>query len=384
MNHFSLRLLSQPNLSRQSLNCHAPVKFLAPNRLLVFGREVLSFVGADYLQLSVNPLIRRSLMQALQSTSCYSSTPRAQWGTTENHIKAEVRLARFLGTESALLLPSRSQACYSLLSVLLTESDYLLFSDRSESPLRDISELISCKYDLLDLKKVGDQEFARVANSLSLLILDSTDRSLTNVDARALGARLRQISSMVVMDETYALSGAGTRGSGIHEALDFFGDDFCLFGDLSPLFPGSMGFIAGPQVIMEEVRRRSRVLLFERGVTPAVLPAFLDSIDVVELAVEGRILALRNRDVVFSQIQSLLPLASIECPPFPMLQLVFSSARDLEAFSNAMFERGILVEQIAFSGVETRYYFARLFFNAGHKEHDIARLLESLSIVLSR
>jgi glycine C-acetyltransferase len=384
MNPFSHRLISQRNMSLQGGQPHAPVRFVGPNKVIVAGRDALSFIGSDYLQLAFNPLIRRSLVKGFQSADFHLTGPRSQWGTTEMHLKTEARLASFLGTEAALLMSSRSQACYSLLSVLLTESDSLLFSDRSESPLRDICELISCRYHLLNPQSLLEPVGRLSPESLSLCVLDSTNTGIGGSTLGLSGSALQQAFSMVVIDETYALSGAGLRGAGIHEAFDFFGDGFCLYGELAPLIPSSVGFIAGPRAIIEEVRQRSRVLLFENGPSPAFLPALLEGIDCVELMSAPRGLLLQKRDFVADQIDVLVSEGSLERPPLPILQLVFSSFKQLESFCTAMLGRGVLIEQVAFTGVQKRHYLARICFNVNHREEDIARLIESLMVVATR
>ena len=385
MDRFSLRLLSQPNISPSAPRGFTPVKFASPNRAIIAGRDILSFVGADYLQLGFNPLIRRAVAKGLEETAGISFGPRGQWGTSEMHVRAEARLAEFLGTESALLMSSRSQACYSLLAALLTESDRLVFSERSESPLRDICELLSCQHDNDEVENITHQSAKANGKSLSMFILDSTNCNVSAVQSLGLGAKLQQSFSMVVVDETYALGGAGLRGAGMHEAFGFFGEGFCLFGELSPVVPSSMGFIAGPKVIIEEVRSRSRVLLFERGLCAAFLPALMESLDYIELMSEARALALQRRDFVADEIRPLLARGiGLECPLFPMIQFSFGSFKELESFTAALLERGVLVEEVVYSGVAKRHYQARIFINSAHTEPDLARLTQSLVVILSR
>ena len=95
--------------------------------------EAVDFCSNDYLNLSSDPRLRTFLIERLQeeaaSRPVSAPSSRLLRGNTPHHRLLEEKLARFKGTEAALVFPSGYQANLGLLSALMGPRDRVV-SDR--------------------------------------------------------------------------------------------------------------------------------------------------------------------------------------------------------------------------------------------------------------
>ena len=89
--------------------------------------EAVDFCSNDYLDLSRDPRLRTFLIERLQDESASrpvsAPSSRLLRGNTPHHRLLEEKLARFKGTEAALVFPSGYQANLGLLSALMGPRD---------------------------------------------------------------------------------------------------------------------------------------------------------------------------------------------------------------------------------------------------------------------
>ena len=392
MNPFLARLLTQQQQLQNAVRGFTPTKFVTPTKAIRGDRTFLSFCSADYLNLGEHQEIKRAAFQELDSVNLSSHGARLSAGTKELHLLAEKRLAQFLGVEDALLMPSRTQACFTLLGLLLTESDTLFFNDTSESPLSDIVHLIGCKSAVLDPLAVLNDTTSSTRNSvrdereLNLAILDSSVNFKPTLasDNSAMSIKLRSNFNFLVFDETYFLASTGIRGAGIHEDLLFVGNDFCLYGDLGASLPCPLAFIAGPNIILDQIRSRSRVTSLESSASSILVKSLVAAIDRVESLCNERISLTKKRDQLFDQLPIGSDLVRVSKLGGAGIQFNFKSSLLATKFYEAALSHSALLDLVNYSGMSSRVSLVRAFINTEHTLAELNQLAEILQVFLSR
>src|ERR1041384_1536340 len=90
------------------------------------GREVINLCANNYLGLSSHPAVIEAAHEALRTHGYGLSSVRFICGTQDIHKTLEARIARFLGTEDAILYAAAFDANGGLFEPLLGEADAII------------------------------------------------------------------------------------------------------------------------------------------------------------------------------------------------------------------------------------------------------------------
>src|SRR5258705_224830 len=94
--------------------------------LILDGREVINFSSNNYLGIANHPALAQAAKQAIDRYGCGAGASRLISGNMALHEELENRLAKFKGTEAALVFNSGFQANTGILSALTGETDAVL------------------------------------------------------------------------------------------------------------------------------------------------------------------------------------------------------------------------------------------------------------------
>ena len=120
-----LGLLKEQGLYRQM----RLVQGCQRSRVILDGREVLLLCSNNYLGLADHPLLKEAAIRAVEKYGVSSGASRLVSGTMELHEALEKRIARFKGTEAALVFNSGYAANTGIIPALTGKGD-VIFCDR--------------------------------------------------------------------------------------------------------------------------------------------------------------------------------------------------------------------------------------------------------------
>src|SRR5574342_1060235 len=123
-------------------------------RVAVGGREVLNFCANNYLGLANDPRLVRAAQEGLARWGFGMASVRFICGTQEIHKELEAAVARFLGTEDAILDTSCFDANGGLFETLLGEADAVISDGLNHASIIDGIRLCRAqrhRYEHLDL-----------------------------------------------------------------------------------------------------------------------------------------------------------------------------------------------------------------------------------------
>jgi glycine C-acetyltransferase len=255
------------------------------------GREVINLCANNYLGLSAHPAVIAH--EALRTHGYGLSSVRFICGTQDIHKQLEQRIARFLGTEDAILYAAAFDANGGLFEPLLTEADAVISDELNHASIIDGIRLCKAQRrrykhnDMADLERQLAE--ARAAGARFIMVFTdgvfSMDGTIAQLDV------MRRLcddhGALLAIDECHASGFMGPTGRGTHEHRGLLVNGRSrvdiITGTLGKALGGaSGGFTAGPKDVVELLRQRSRPYLFSNTLAPVIAGASIAVLDLLE------------------------------------------------------------------------------------------------------
>jgi glycine C-acetyltransferase len=247
----------------------------------------LNLCANNYLGLAGHPELAEAAKDALDRWGYGLSSVRFICGTQELHKELERTVARFIGTDDAILYSSCFDANGGLFETLLTKDDAVISDALNHASIIDGIRLSKAERrrfahsDMSELEK--NLKEARGARR-RLVATDgvfSMDGDLARLEA--ICDLAEQYDALVMIDDSHATGFVGSTGRGTHEACGVLGRVDIVTSTFGKALGGaSGGFTAARSQIVDLLRQRSRPYLFSNTLAPAVAGASLAAIRLLE------------------------------------------------------------------------------------------------------
>jgi len=327
-------------------------------------RPVVSFASNDYLGLSVHPAVVAAAHAALERWGAGAGGSRLVTGSRPVHRDLEDALARWRGTEAAVVFPTGFAANLGVLSVLGAPGTRV-FSDE----LNHASIIDGCRLSRAEVSVYRHADPDHLASLLSTpggpaVVVTDTVFSMDGDTAplAELAAVCRRYDALVVLDEAHAVLGPHP-GPEVTEDLEVV-----RVGTLSKTLGSLGGFAAGSRRVVELLVNSARPYIFTTASTPADAAAALGALGVLG-SEEGAALVAR----LAAYVERVAP--GHVTPIVPVL--VGSEQRALAA-SASLLDQGLWVPAIRPPTVPEGTSRLRVTLSAAHREDDVTRLVAAL------
>jgi 8-amino-7-oxononanoate synthase len=284
--HDRLQRLNDANQLRQ----RRAITPISSSECLVDGRRCVAFASNDYLGLAHHPSVVRAFQEAASlqvgATASALVTGRTIW-----HEQLERRLARFEGTESAILYPSGFAANVGTLTSLVGAGD-AVFCDRDnhasivDGCLAAAGRMFVYRHQ--ELKKLATSIHRRRSEFDQVFIATDSVFSMDGVVAplRELCRIGAQFDADLIVDEAHATGVFGPTGRGVCEALEIEDQVRVRLGTLSKAIGTMGGFVASSRVVCDWLWNTARPQFFSTALPPAVCAAASESLRLIRTDVE--------------------------------------------------------------------------------------------------
>ncbi|HJX40815.1 MAG TPA: pyridoxal phosphate-dependent aminotransferase family protein, partial [Anaerolineales bacterium] len=262
-----------------------PLEDTEGTEVVIDGRRILMIGSNNYLGLTTDPRVRKAAIDAVAryGTSCTGS--RFLNGTLALHKEAEVRLAKYVGKEAALVFSTGYQVNLGVISCLVGRGDVVIADKDDHASIVD-----GCMLALGEMRRFSHND------------LDHLDRVLAKVDP--------EIGRMVVVDGVYSMGGdlaplpelveickrhaarlmvddahsIGVMGRGRGTAAHYGVTDQVdlIMGTFSKSFASLGGFIAGDESVIHYIQHNARSLIFSASMPASNVAAVLAALDIME------------------------------------------------------------------------------------------------------
>ena len=345
------------------------------------GREYISFCSNNYLGLCNHPVVKRAAIAAIEKYGVGAGASRLISGNFSLHDELEQRIARFKGTESALVFATGYMANVGTISALAGSGDAIICDRLNHASIIDGARLSRAKLlvyrhaDCDSLEEVLKQA-AKYRNRLivtdSVFSMDGDVAPLDRIVDLA-----EEYDATLMIDEAHAVGFLGDGGRGAVDHFGLIGKVPVVMGTLSKAIGSIGGYIAGNADLIEYLRNKSRSFIYTTALPPSACAAAIAAIDIIEtnpdlvdrLRENSRYLrdslAENNIDILNSTTQIV-----------PIITGDPESALDL---SRKLYENGLLAPAIRPPTVPKGTSRIRISIMAQHTKEDIDKLVEIVS-----
>src|ERR1700681_2005017 len=340
-------------------------------------RDVINLCANNYLGLANHPVVRAAAQRAIEEYGYGMASVCFICGTHASHKALEQRLARFLGTEDAILYSSCFDANGGLFETLLDEKDAVISDALNHASIIDGIRLCKARRLRYANNDMNELEQALKDSQSSRVRLIATD-GVVSMEGSI--ARLKEIcdladryGALVMVDDSHATGFIGARGRGSHELRGVLDRIDILTGTLGKALGGaSGGYVAARREIVGWLRQRSRPYLFSNSIAPPVAAATLRVLDLLEGSTDLRERLHSNTGYFREQMQGLgFNLIPGEHPIIPVMlgdaPLAVNLAERVQA-------QGVYVVAFAFPVVPHGKARIRTQISAAHSREQLDRV----------
>lgn len=348
------------------------------------GGEVINMCANNYLGLANHPRLVKAAEDALENYGFGMASVRFICGTSEIHKSLEAKLSSFLGTDDTILYASCFDANGGLFETLLGKDDAIFSDQLNHASIIDGVRLCkAARYSYLNndmddleakLKEAGNARIKLIVTD-GVFSMDGYIANLPGICELA-----DKYGALVMVDDSHAVgfwgeSGAGTpEYHGVRERIDI------LTGTFGKALGGALGgYTAARKEIVELLRQRSRPYLFSNSVSPPIVAATLEALNLLEESEDLR-RQLRVNTVYY---RSGLEKLGFDILPgeHPIVPVMFYNARTAADFAAKMLGEGVYVTAFSFPVVPKDKARIRTQVSAGHTREQLDEVLAAFEKV---
>ena len=345
------------------------------------GEPYLNFGSNDYLGLANHPLLKETMIEAINEYGIGAGSSQLLIGHSSAHAELEKKLANFLDRDAALVFSSGYQANLAIASTLIT-SDTIILQDKL------------CHASLIDAAIISKGKLVRYSHNdvthLATLLEKYKDKDLMVMTEGVFSmdgdvALLNEIVSLcetynvfLVVDDAHGIGVLGKTGGGLLEDLGLNQSQVpLLIGTFGKAFGASGAFISGSSLLIDSFVQKARTYIYSTALMPAIAVTINKAIDLI---VEG--VDLRNNlfDLVDHYKSSVKNAGLSESFSATQIQpLIIGDVKKTVSLSEELFSNNIIVSAIRPPTVREGTARLRISITAAHTLEQVEFLVKSIS-----
>jgi 7-keto-8-aminopelargonate synthetase-like enzyme len=359
---------------------------VGPGRVIwVNGRRVVNFGSDSFLGLDQDPRVQEAVRQGVRKWGTHNGASRAFASVRANE-EAEIKIARWLGTEASLIYPSVTLANLGAIPGLISRQDLLVVDEQGHNSIQEGAKIAKANgvrvaffshCSARDLERVlQDHAPYRVA----VVAIDGVYSMSGELPPLAeLDQVARRFNAVLYVDDAHGTGVLGAHGRGtVLDALGTYENAFVV-GSLSKAFSCAGGFIGCTEEFKKLLKMRSNTYIFGGP----VVPAFLEGVCVVcDILMSREYEQLRaqlhhNLDQLSTGLRNLN--LAVMGGSTPIISVLVGDEADTINAGMFLFERGFYVQSVGFPAVPYHAGILRIQVNANHDAGSIADLLRAFA-----
>lgn len=260
-------------------------------RVSMAGREVVLLCSNNYLGLANHPRLRQAAKAAVDRYGTSSAASRLVSGTMSLHQELEDTLAKFKGTEGALVFNCGYMANVGTISSLVGPGDVVFSDELNHASIIDGCRLSRAKvavYPHNDMNALEDL-LKKEKGNRRLIVVDgvfSMDGDIAPLPEIA--GLAEDYGALLMVDEAHATGVLGERGAGTVEHFGLTERVPIQMGTLGKALGGFGAYVAGSGILREYLINRARSFIFTTALPPADMAVAMEAIKIVQEEPERR------------------------------------------------------------------------------------------------
>ena len=353
--------------------------------LKINGVDKLNFCSSHYLGLAVDQRLKDAVCDAVQKFGIGTGY-RTLAGTHVLHLELEEAIAKFKGTESAVVFTSAYMANAAAIQTIISKEDIVISDELNHASIIDAVRLSGVKNKLIykhaetesleeKLKQaieIRKTPRADGENPLVLIVTDgvfSMDGDLAPLPE--IVELAKKYDAITMVDDAHGEGVLGRGGRGVVDHFGLVGQIDIEIGSLSKAFSVIGGFIAGKKNLINYYNLKSRQRLFSIALTIPDTAASLEAIKIL-LESDAPVKKLwENVDFLSVEFKKLgFDIGKSESPIIPVM---IGDEEKAKEFSTRLFEENIFATPIVFPMVAKGKARIRVIPSASHSREDLEK-----------
>ncbi|OGW42259.1 MAG: 8-amino-7-oxononanoate synthase [Nitrospirae bacterium GWD2_57_9] len=345
------------------------------------GERLLLMCSNDYLGLSTHPALSQATRAALDKYGCGAGASRLVSGTTALHAELELRIARFKGTEAALLFNSGYAANTGIIPAIAGPGDLILSDSLNHASIIDGCRLSKARTeiyrhcDLYDLERLLQSSSG---TNRTLIVTDgvfSMDGDLAPLPG--LVSLADRYNVLLMVDDAHATGVLGRTGRGSAEHFGLEGRIPIQMGTLGKALGSFGAYAAGSRDLIDLLVNQARSFMFSTALPPSICAASIAALAIVEQESGFKNKLWENREYFVGGLHAIgIDTGRSETMIVP---LVVGKSETAAALSEKLFDEGIYATAIRPPTVPEGSARIRMTVMASHSREDLDRVIRILS-----
>lgn len=354
----------------------------------VNGRRLVNLASNDYLGLANHPRIVAAVKAAVDRWGWGAGASRLVSGTMQPHAELESHLARFKGTQAALVCSTGYQANLAAIHGLADSGDTILLDKLNHASIIDAafggSPGIGGRPNVRVFPHRGYSKLAtllgRAKSGHRRIIVTDSVFSMDGdfADLSALVELKRRYGALLIVDEAHATGILGDHGRGLAEEMGVEADIDVVVGTLSKALGGIGGFIAGSREIVDWLINTARSFIYTTALPPAACAGAMAALDIVEQE-PGRRSRLVQLAAWFRRELAAQGGWDTAGSCSQIIPIIVGEAATAVEISRRLEQEGFLAPAIRPPTVPRGKSRLRISLSSEHRQEDLARLVEILA-----
>ena len=252
----------------------------------VNGRRLINFSANDYLGLASDPRLSKAVNNALQNSAWGAGSSPLVTGRSQLHDALEQAIARFEGSEAALLFPSGFAANTGTIAALVGRGDVVFSDQKNHASIIDGCRLSRAHVEVYPHANVDAVTAALYGARSARRRLIVTDGVFSMDGDIAPLAELCQLAdehdAMLLVDDAHATGVFGQHGRGTCEHLNVESGVDIRVGTLSKALGTIGAFVAGSQRLIDWLANTARPYIYSTATPEAVCAAAIKALEIVQ------------------------------------------------------------------------------------------------------
>ena len=348
---------------------------------LIDGKEVLNFCANDYLGLANNDLVKKAAAQSIDDDGFGMASVRFICGTNNVHRELEKKLSSFLGYEDSILYVACFDANGGLFEPLFGKEDAIISDSLNHASIIDGIRLCKAqrfRYEHSDMtslenclkEAIDNNARHKVIATDGVFSMDGTYAKLDQICELA-----NKYDALVMVDDCHATGFVGENGKGTPEHFGLEGKVDILTGTLGKALGGaSGGFVCAKKNVVQLLKQRSRPYLFSNALSPSIVRATLQALEIVENEPKRRA-RIKENTLYFRERMVELGF-TLRGDSHPITPVMLGDAEIAQKMSAALLDEGLYAVGFFYPVVPRGQARIRLQLTSEHTKEQLDKALE--------
>ncbi|MFT4703047.1 MAG: acyl transferase domain-containing protein/7-keto-8-aminopelargonate synthetase-like enzyme [Bradymonadia bacterium] len=362
----------------------------ARNTAQIDGREYINFSSYNYLGLSGDKRIIEDVHQAMHRYGTSVSASRIASGERPFHRELEQELAKAIGVEDAVAMPSGHATNVTTIGHLMGPNDLVLHDELiHDSCLQGIKLSGATRRGFRhedpqhaeDLLKGLRHRFEKV-----LMVKEgvySMDGDVSDIPA-FIDVKKRY-GCMLMVDEAHSFGTIGPNGFGIADLFDIDANDVDIWmGTMSKSLASMGGWIAGRASLVEFLKYTTPGFVFAAGMTPTIGQSALSALRLIREE-PWRVEKLQHNAKFFWKALGDRGInTGVARGESPVIPAITGDSMHALLLAEALLKDGVNAKPIIFPAVGDDAARLRFFLSTLHTEEQLTRTADLIQTHLTR